>query len=89
MTAEAWEPVQRVRTYEQVMAQIEDRILDGRLKAGDKLPSERDLSACWVSPGPRSGNHSGYWKPWASWTFVPAAALKEAQSWWASRDRGS
>jgi GntR family transcriptional repressor for pyruvate dehydrogenase complex len=45
MTAEAWEPVQRVRTYEQVMAQIEDRILDGRLKAGDKLPSERDLSA--------------------------------------------
>lgn len=45
MTAEAWEPVQRVRTYEQVMSQIEDRILDGRLKAGDKLPSERDLSA--------------------------------------------
>jgi DNA-binding FadR family transcriptional regulator len=45
MSAEAWEPVQRVRTYEQVMAQIEDRILDGRLKAGDKLPSERDLSA--------------------------------------------
>lgn len=45
MTAEAWEPVQRVRTYEQVMAQIEERILDGRLKAGDKLPSERDLSA--------------------------------------------
>jgi DNA-binding FadR family transcriptional regulator len=45
MTAEAWEPVQRVRTYEQVMAQIEERILDGRLKAGDKLPSERDLAA--------------------------------------------
>lgn len=45
MTGEAWEPVQRVRTYEQVMTQIEDRILDGRLKAGDKLPSERDLSA--------------------------------------------
>ena len=45
MSAEAWEPVQRVRTYEQVMSQIEDRILDGRLKAGDKLPSERDLSA--------------------------------------------
>jgi GntR family transcriptional repressor for pyruvate dehydrogenase complex len=45
MTTEAWEPVLRVRTYEQVMTQIEDRILDGRLKAGDKLPSERDLSA--------------------------------------------
>ena len=27
---EGWEPVQRIRTYEQVMAQIEERILDGR-----------------------------------------------------------
>jgi len=43
-TAEGWEPVQRLRTYEQVMAQIEERILDGRLKAGDHLPSERDLA---------------------------------------------
>lgn len=42
---ESWEPVQRIRTYEQVMAQIEERILDGRLSAGDHLPSERDLSA--------------------------------------------
>jgi GntR family transcriptional repressor for pyruvate dehydrogenase complex len=42
--ANSWEPVQRVRTYEQVMAQIEERILDGRLKAGDHLPSERDLA---------------------------------------------
>ena len=40
-----WEPVQRVRTYEQVMAQIEEHILDGRLKAGDRLPSERELAA--------------------------------------------
>jgi DNA-binding FadR family transcriptional regulator len=39
-----WEPVQRLRTYEQVMAQIEQRILDGRLKAGDHLPSERELA---------------------------------------------
>jgi len=39
-----WEPVQRLRTYEQVMAQIEERILDGRLKAGDHLPSERELA---------------------------------------------
>lgn len=39
-----WAPVQRVRTYEQVMAQIEERILDGRLKAGDHLPSERELA---------------------------------------------
>ncbi|SEB62486.1 DNA-binding transcriptional regulator, FadR family [Paramicrobacterium humi] len=43
--AYSWEPVQRVRTYEQVMAQIEERILDGRLKAGDHLPSERELAA--------------------------------------------
>lgn len=42
---DAWEPVQRLRTYEQVMGQIEDRILDGRLKAGDRLPSERDFAA--------------------------------------------
>jgi GntR family transcriptional repressor for pyruvate dehydrogenase complex len=43
-TASGWEPVQRLRTYEQVMAQIEERILDGRLKAGDHLPSERELA---------------------------------------------
>lgn len=42
--ADSWQPVQRVRTYEQVMAQIEERILDGRLKAGDHLPSERELA---------------------------------------------
>lgn len=41
---EGWEPVQRIRTYEQVMAQIEERILDGRLKAGDRLPSEREFA---------------------------------------------
>lgn len=41
---EGWEPVQRIRTYEQVMGQIEERILDGRLKAGDHLPSERELA---------------------------------------------
>lgn len=45
MTAEdGWERVQRLRTYEQVMAQIEERILSGQLKAGDHLPSERDLA---------------------------------------------
>lgn len=45
MTAvESWEPVQRERTYELVMRQIEERLLDGRLKVGDRLPSERELS---------------------------------------------
>lgn len=39
-----WEPVRRLRAHEQVMAQIEDRILAGELSAGDRLPNERDLS---------------------------------------------
>lgn len=41
----AWEPVRRVRTHEQVLAQIEQKILDGTIRAGEKLPSERDLMA--------------------------------------------
>lgn len=43
--ADPWEPVQRLRTYEQVMAQIEQRILEGKLRPGDHLPSERELAA--------------------------------------------
>ena len=43
-TAGDWAPVQRLRTHEQVMLQIEERILSGLLKPGDHLPSERDLS---------------------------------------------
>jgi DNA-binding FadR family transcriptional regulator len=43
-TEAAWEPVRRVRTHEQVLAQIEQKILDGSLRAGEKLPSERELS---------------------------------------------
>lgn len=45
VTSDDWEPIQRVRTYEQVMAQIEQRMADGRLKPGDHLPSERDFAA--------------------------------------------
>ena len=41
----AWAPVQRIRTYEQVMGQIEEQILSGALKAGDRLPSEREFAA--------------------------------------------
>lgn len=44
-TADQWEPVHRVRTHELVMAQIEQRIAAGQLRPGDKLPSERELSA--------------------------------------------
>lgn len=44
VTASAeWSPVRRVRTHEQVVAQIQEKILDGELRVGAKLPSERDL----------------------------------------------
>jgi GntR family transcriptional repressor for pyruvate dehydrogenase complex len=44
MSAESsWSPVRKVRTHEQVVAQIQDKILDGELRMGAKLPSERDL----------------------------------------------
>ena len=42
-TDDSWQTVKRVRTYEHVLAQIAERILDGRLNVGDRLPSERDL----------------------------------------------
>jgi DNA-binding FadR family transcriptional regulator len=43
--SDAWEPVRRVRTHEQVLARIEQKILDGTLRPGAKLPSERNLVA--------------------------------------------
>lgn len=39
-----WVPVRRVRAYEEVIAQIEERILDGSLRVGQRLPAERDLA---------------------------------------------
>lgn len=39
-----WSSVTRTRTYEQVVHQIRQRILDGRLKAGERLPNERDFA---------------------------------------------
>lgn len=44
MTA-GWEPVQRVRTHELVLDKIEEQILAGRLRVGDRLPPERALAA--------------------------------------------
>lgn len=45
MTTETtWQPVRRQRTYEQVIARIEERILDGQLQAGDRLPPEREFA---------------------------------------------
>ncbi|MFC7456287.1 FadR/GntR family transcriptional regulator [Brachybacterium sp. GCM10030267] len=41
---EGWSSVTRTRTYEQVVDQIRQRILDGRLTAGMHLPNERDFA---------------------------------------------
>ncbi|MCH6161903.1 FadR/GntR family transcriptional regulator [Streptomyces marispadix] len=41
---EDWEPVARSRTYELVLTRIEQLIHDGRLRVGDRLPPERELS---------------------------------------------
>jgi GntR family transcriptional repressor for pyruvate dehydrogenase complex len=37
-------PIQSERLYEQIVSQIEKRILAGELKAGDQLPSENELA---------------------------------------------
>lgn len=42
-TESSWQPVRKVRTHEQVLEQIEAKILDGELHAGARLPSEREL----------------------------------------------
>jgi GntR family transcriptional regulator, transcriptional repressor for pyruvate dehydrogenase complex len=39
-----FEAIQKTKVYEEVAARIERLILDGTLKPGDKLPSERDLA---------------------------------------------
>jgi GntR family transcriptional regulator, transcriptional repressor for pyruvate dehydrogenase complex len=36
--------IKKIRIYEEVVAQIHDLIRQGRLKAGDQLPSERELA---------------------------------------------
>jgi GntR family transcriptional regulator, transcriptional repressor for pyruvate dehydrogenase complex len=38
------EPIVKVRTYEEVVHRIQDEILSGRLRGGDRLPGERRLS---------------------------------------------
>ena len=42
MTARADEP--RARAYEVVLAAVEEQIIGGRLRAGDRLPAERELA---------------------------------------------
>lgn len=42
---ERWSPVPRTRTYELIVDQVENQILAGTLKVGDRLPGERELAA--------------------------------------------
>ncbi|MGV1008252.1 MAG: FadR/GntR family transcriptional regulator [Dermatophilaceae bacterium] len=42
---EGWMPVARATTYELVLDQIRAQLQSGRLHAGDRLPSERDLAS--------------------------------------------
>ncbi|MEV4222459.1 FCD domain-containing protein [Nonomuraea sp. NPDC049725] len=44
MTDTRWRPVKRTRTFEDVLAQIEHRISEDGLTAGDRLPAERQLA---------------------------------------------
>jgi DNA-binding FadR family transcriptional regulator len=47
-----WKPLPRLRTHEQVVAEIENRLVAGTLKAGDRLPPERQFAeALGVSRG--------------------------------------
>jgi DNA-binding FadR family transcriptional regulator len=43
-STESWEPLKRLRTHEQVLEAIEAQIVRGRLRPGDRLPSERELA---------------------------------------------
>ncbi|MER6634833.1 FadR/GntR family transcriptional regulator [Streptomyces microflavus] len=39
-----WQPVRQSRTHELVLRSIEERVFAGELKAGDRLPPERELA---------------------------------------------
>lgn len=39
-----FQAVEQRRTFEQILLQVEEAIIDGRLKPGDRLPAERDLA---------------------------------------------
>lgn len=43
--APTWRAVSRAKTYELVLQRIEDQILAGNLRIGDRLPAERELAA--------------------------------------------
>jgi GntR family transcriptional regulator, transcriptional repressor for pyruvate dehydrogenase complex len=39
-----FQAVEQRRTFEQILLQVEEAVIDGRLKPGDRLPAERDLA---------------------------------------------
>lgn len=41
---QTYTPIQSLKVFEQVALQIEQRILDGELHSGDRLPTERELA---------------------------------------------
>jgi GntR family transcriptional regulator, transcriptional repressor for pyruvate dehydrogenase complex len=45
MSEAAWRPVARSRAYELVVDQVEEQILSGALRVGERLPGERELAA--------------------------------------------
>lgn len=42
---DAWRPVAQAKAYELVVERIEEQILSGALRVGDRLPGERDLAS--------------------------------------------
>ena len=58
--------IKGLRAFEEIVAQLKDAIYSGRLKPGDKLPSERELSSQFetsrvtVREAIRSLEHSGF-----------------------------
>jgi DNA-binding FadR family transcriptional regulator len=40
-----FEPVRPVRAYESIVEQVEDRVFRGQLRPGERLPSEREMTA--------------------------------------------
>ena len=53
MAAE-WRPVRQSRTHELVLERIEEQVVAGELKAGDRLPPERELAPVlrWLPSSP-------------------------------------
>jgi GntR family transcriptional repressor for pyruvate dehydrogenase complex len=45
-------PVKRIKLYQEVASQVKEAVLDGRLKPGRKLPSERKLQAMFNTSRP-------------------------------------